>query len=374
MGVNSDPITLHKYLYANADPVMYTDPTGNFSLGSVMSSLNTIGTLASRAQSAYSFFQYATGEKELTAKDAGIAILMNALPIKALGIFTKGCKNSFEEGTLVHTSGGLVSIEEVKIGDYVLSFDETSSEQEWNSVVHLIQGEKTYELVTIITSDGESVSATGEHPFYVSGEWKNANELISGDKILTKSGEVIVENTLDEIFTVKVYNLTVANAHTYYVGSSGLLAHNAGGCFKFNGKVGNGRVRAAGDADDWEIQAAMSIAGYKGKRVLVRGRKAEAKDHTRADLVFDNKVWDVKTIGKKNAGSVSAQSIGNEIQKQLKKSSGSSRIVIDVRLVPGVTHQDVVGQIMRANGSSSIKRKASEVMIIFPDKVTSWPY
>lgn len=47
MGNNHDPVTLHKYLYANTDPVMYIDPTGNFSLGSVMSAVNTVGRLAS---------------------------------------------------------------------------------------------------------------------------------------------------------------------------------------------------------------------------------------------------------------------------------------------------------------------------------------
>jgi hypothetical protein len=32
MGNNSDPVTLHKYLYANANPVNMIDPSGNFSL------------------------------------------------------------------------------------------------------------------------------------------------------------------------------------------------------------------------------------------------------------------------------------------------------------------------------------------------------
>ena len=54
MGRNSDPVTLHKYLYANADPVRYTDPTGNFSLGSLMSGLNTAATLVTVAQGSYS--------------------------------------------------------------------------------------------------------------------------------------------------------------------------------------------------------------------------------------------------------------------------------------------------------------------------------
>ena len=32
-GQNSEPLTLHKYLYANGNPVMMMDPSGNFSLG-----------------------------------------------------------------------------------------------------------------------------------------------------------------------------------------------------------------------------------------------------------------------------------------------------------------------------------------------------
>ena len=31
-GTLDNPVSLHKYLYANGNPVMYTDPTGNFSL------------------------------------------------------------------------------------------------------------------------------------------------------------------------------------------------------------------------------------------------------------------------------------------------------------------------------------------------------
>jgi RHS repeat-associated protein len=46
MGNNSNPITLHKYLYANADPVRYTDPTGNFgfSLGELGTTIRIMAT------------------------------------------------------------------------------------------------------------------------------------------------------------------------------------------------------------------------------------------------------------------------------------------------------------------------------------------
>jgi len=49
MGDNQDPVTLHKYLYANSNPVYYTDPSGNISLGSVMSAINVMGRLATTA-------------------------------------------------------------------------------------------------------------------------------------------------------------------------------------------------------------------------------------------------------------------------------------------------------------------------------------
>ena len=55
MGDNHDPVTLHKYLYGNADPVTYTDPTGNFSIGGMMSSINVTGTLSRTAVSGVGF-------------------------------------------------------------------------------------------------------------------------------------------------------------------------------------------------------------------------------------------------------------------------------------------------------------------------------
>ncbi|NVJ51716.1 MAG: RHS repeat-associated core domain-containing protein [Gammaproteobacteria bacterium] len=47
MGRNHDPITLHKYLYANADPVTYIDPTGNFGLSELSVTINIVSTLTS---------------------------------------------------------------------------------------------------------------------------------------------------------------------------------------------------------------------------------------------------------------------------------------------------------------------------------------
>jgi len=80
MGHNSDPITLHKYLYANADPVSYVDPTGNFSLGSLSAGISIQGVLttASFASSAFNFYISATDEDGLTAREVGFSILLAA--------------------------------------------------------------------------------------------------------------------------------------------------------------------------------------------------------------------------------------------------------------------------------------------------------
>ena len=46
-GSINDPVSLHKYLYANANPVMYSDPSGYMSLGEVATVGAVIGALSS---------------------------------------------------------------------------------------------------------------------------------------------------------------------------------------------------------------------------------------------------------------------------------------------------------------------------------------
>ena len=46
LGSVYDPVSLHKYLYANANPVNYIDPTGYFSLAELMEVIRTEGVLS----------------------------------------------------------------------------------------------------------------------------------------------------------------------------------------------------------------------------------------------------------------------------------------------------------------------------------------
>ncbi len=240
-GLENDPASLHKYLYTPNDPVNYTDPSGNFFggtfAGGIALTLNTLSV----ASSAYDVFQLATGQEEFSFKQAGLSILLSRLPgssgfvkqivskykAKTGKNLTIPCvKNSFVAGTLIHTQQGLVPIEDVKIGDYVLSFNEMTGEKEYQEVIHLIQHQNDYQLVEVESSSGESFIATPDHPFYVDGDWKNADDLSLSDKLFLAEGYSSVAGLSSLDLTTKVYNLSVANTHNYYIGKAGTLVHN----------------------------------------------------------------------------------------------------------------------------------------------------
>ena len=243
MGRNQDPITLHKYLYANADPVRYVDPSGNFSIGNISVTINVQANLStlSLAANAYSVFQVATGDQELSAAQMGMSILLSRMPGGAFArrmaekfraktgrnLLIPCLRNSFPAGTLVHTESGLVAIEDVKIGDMVLSFNEETGESEYQKVIHLIRGEGEYALVEVDLDDGESITATEDHPFYVNGEWLDAGAILRDDALSSIKGLQKVADYSGFNEYQKVYNLTVENTHTYYVGRVGVLVHNA---------------------------------------------------------------------------------------------------------------------------------------------------
>ncbi|MEW8693571.1 MAG: RHS repeat-associated core domain-containing protein [Candidatus Thiodiazotropha endolucinida] len=53
LGWEEDPTTLHKYLYANVDPVNATDPSGHFGVASLGTTLNILGNVMLRVSTAY---------------------------------------------------------------------------------------------------------------------------------------------------------------------------------------------------------------------------------------------------------------------------------------------------------------------------------
>lgn len=79
--------------------------------------------------------------------------------------------------------------------------------------------------------DGETITTTPTHPFYVPQKgWTAAIEFRAGDILVTCNGEyVVVEKIQHELpeTPVTVYNFEVEDFHTYYVGSTSVLVHNS---------------------------------------------------------------------------------------------------------------------------------------------------
>lgn len=146
--------------------------------------------------------------------------------------------NCFPAGTLVLMAGGeLKPINRVRAGEYVLADDPADSEpskpqlveevvQNWTRTLHDIQTDRDTDGVA-----DASFSSTGEHPFWtVERGWTNAQDLQSGDHLLAPDHTTVTvtANTPREQNKTRTWNLTVANAHSFYVvdADSAVLVHN----------------------------------------------------------------------------------------------------------------------------------------------------
>ena len=77
--------------------------------------------------------------------------------------------------------------------------------------------------------DGEVISTTGEHPFWVPDKgWVEAKDLVVGSLLQTGDGRVIdVDQVEKREGKFEVYNFNVEDFHTYFVSDLGILVHNA---------------------------------------------------------------------------------------------------------------------------------------------------
>ncbi|MBX3568382.1 MAG: hypothetical protein KF914_10010 [Rhizobiaceae bacterium] len=140
-----------------------------------------------------------------------------------------GC--SFPAGTLIATPAGPEPIETVAPGDTVYGFDESRGASGAYKVLNTF-GRVAAALTVVTLLGGETIAATPEHPFLVEGRgWVEAGELEPGVRLATRaSTPAVVETVQQQAGSQHVYNFEVEVAHNYYVGTTGLLVHNAPHC------------------------------------------------------------------------------------------------------------------------------------------------
>jgi len=118
----------------------------------------------------------------------------------------------------VNTKDGLKPIEQLKVGDQVLSL-EGEKELRYNKVLFTYQGvQSSYYVIN------GTIRVTGSHPFFVNGRWPRAEDIKPGDKLLNKDLKPVVVKSIVRVDKpVRVYNFEVARVHNFFV--QGVLVH-----------------------------------------------------------------------------------------------------------------------------------------------------
>lgn len=146
--------------------------------------------------------------------------------------------------TLIPTQSGHKPIKDLKVGDMVLSKNETTNTVDFQTVTHHYsqQYPQTVHL-TVIDDKGnhQTITTNTTHPFFAQAKnttpssegyiyqgdishanWIDAQHLSTGDKLLSQNG------TWQTVQSIKLtnepltaYNLTVNHHHTYFVAGSG---------------------------------------------------------------------------------------------------------------------------------------------------------
>jgi hypothetical protein len=133
----------------------------------------------------------------------------------------------FAPDSLLVTQDGLRPIEQIRLGDWVWAYDETTGVNSLKEVVRTFARDTDW--VVILEIGNEVVQATLEHPFWQDGiGWRRAGELTAGDRVQSISGvPATVTHAEHRLAPQPVFNIEVTDAHTYFVSPTKLLVHNA---------------------------------------------------------------------------------------------------------------------------------------------------
>ena len=145
----------------------------------------------------------------------------------------------FVAGTMIHTEDGKKKIEDVMVGDKVVTYNHDNDSAEWKDVLEVMRKDNEY-VVTYVFENGTKLTATPDHPLFVVGKGYSSyqpiqtkddsgldvEQVLLGDEVLHIDGYgVTIEDIIEEEEKETVYNLKkVADNHNFY--ANDFLAHN----------------------------------------------------------------------------------------------------------------------------------------------------
>jgi hypothetical protein len=139
--------------------------------------------------------------------------------------FRRVSHSCFAAGTPVRTLNGTRPIESLKAGDLVLCEDTAKGSLSYQPVLRSFHNNPAGTFRVDLGRAGIIVS-TAIHRFWVAGKgWVMVRDLKPGDLVRTLGGTAaVVGVTADEVRPV--YNLEVAEGHTFFVGAGAALVHD----------------------------------------------------------------------------------------------------------------------------------------------------
>lgn len=257
---------------------------------------------------------------------------------------------SFAGDTPVLTVAGLLPIRAIRPGMLVWAFDESAKKADYYPVLATLTHFDP--LILELTINGDTIRTTPEHPFFVDGVWLAAGLIEIGDGVQSASGNVSPVVKVVKIQQQQLmYNLTVAEAHTYFVGEGGWLVHNACGqklrrqllksdatATRFDAEgvqwqahhvipgqlESNDYVRKAIDDYDWNIDGAdngiaLPVSDEVGKTLNMPSHRGPHANYT-SGVESELNILQNRALAAENAGTPwTASQHLEELQKLIKK-------------------------------------------------------
>ncbi|WP_407503286.1 HNH endonuclease [Elizabethkingia miricola] len=204
-------------------------------------------------------------------KESGVSLIMGIFAAKGA---TTVC---FPSGTKVHAEKGLVNIEDLNVGDNVLTYNLETKRPEYKPI--LIKHERfTQQMLSLELPTGEFLQVTPEHRFFCNDEWIEARDLSAGDLLHLKGGHYTTVISVEVLpHYEKVYNFDILDNENYYVTEDGILVHNG---YSFNQ---DGSLKTINQSLDGSVHPVTGIS-LKKSEVIVDGQKVEG-----VFPVFDSK-------------------------------------------------------------------------------------
>ncbi len=197
--------------------------------GSIMGAAS--GAVSGAAISGGIAFVTSGGNLEKT-KQAAIDGACDGFMTGSITGFVTGGMNSphcFVAGTLVESINGPIPIEHIEEGMLVLAKDPYTGDITYKEVTATYINET--DEILYLNVDGEEIRTTSIHPFYVKGEgFVLAGKLEEGAVLIDNEGKelhLLVKRWEQLQAPVPVYNFTVDDYHTYFVGKSKVFVHNS---------------------------------------------------------------------------------------------------------------------------------------------------